>query len=905
MAKTRTKSPAETPAPARPGKAAAAPSAPAVVGFIDRMEDDVIEGWAVDPANAKTPATLRVMIDGHLVDTVVCDLLRQDVEARRLGVAKVGFFYRIPERFQDGMRHVLALSTLTGAPAALPSRAGTGLAEWHFCLRNPTRIEGVVDGLVEGLIRGWALRVNERDGSRHGGVPILVTCNGRPLTQLTADQFRPDVAETFGADPAAGFAFSPPPELRLGRPITLSFRALPDGVELLNSPMTVELPSSRGADRIQALTAQTDELFRIALKLRQELKSLVAPPTYELGDYPNWATRALAHARDRAIARYGADALADAPLVSIVCPVFRPRLADFLAAVDSVRAQTYANWELLLVDDASGDADLTAAITGLARADARIRPFVQRRNGGISRATNHALADARGDFVAFFDHDDLLEPAAIEILVRAARRTGAKLLYSDEDKIDAGGRFSEPHLKPDWNPRLLLSINYICHLVLAARDAVAAAGPLDPAMDGAQDHDFLLRLTERLEPTQIHHVPEVLYHWRKSANSTAVSRAAKPHAADAGERAIDAHLRRRALPARVESRFTEGVHTYRVLWRFGRAPRVAIIIPFKDHIDITRLCVERILAVTEGVEYEILLVDNWSESAEAQEFCATIANDPRMRVLRVEEPFNYSRLNNLAVAETAAPFLLFLNNDVIVSQPDWLRVLTDEARADARVGAVGAKLLYPNGSVQHAGVVLGVGGIADHIHRGLPGAAPGYVARAICAQELSAVTAACMLVRAEAFRAVGGFDAAELPVAFNDVDLCLKLRRAGWAVVWTPDVVAEHRESMSRGSDHQEANIARFLAEEYAMRARWDDVLPFDPFYNAQFSRESGIYRELAASYTEAPMAEMGFAPIVTTAVDLPEHAVPPTISKPHVPRTTKPASFRTDVPRAAALGDH
>ncbi len=865
MAKTRTESRAERPVHAHRAKAPEPPATPAVVGFIDRMEEDVIEGWAVDPANATAPATLRVMIDGHLVDTLVCDLLRQDVAARRLGVAKVGFFYRIPERFQDGMRHVLALRMLTGEPAMLPGRAGTGVSEWHFCLRNPTRIEGVVDGLVDGLIQGWALRTYERSGTRAGGVPILVTCEGRPLVQITADQFRPDVGEALGVDPACGFAFSVPEPLRHRARMTLSFFALPEHQELLSSPVDIELPPPATLARVNALLDQSDELFRLAWKLRQELKSIRPAERFMLSDYAAWAERALPHARARAIARYGEDALADAPLVSVVCPVYRPRVADFLAAVDSVRAQTYANWELLLVDDASGDADLTAAIAGLARADARVRPFVQRQNGGISRATNRALAEARGDYVAFFDHDDVLEPAALEILVRAARRTGAKLLYSDEDKIDAAGRLSEPHLKPDWNPRLLRSINYICHLVLVARDAIAAAGPLDAAMDGAQDHDFLLRLTERLEPAQIHHVPEVLYHWRKSANSTATARTAKPAAAAAGARAVTAHLKRRKLAAKAEP--LDGQTIFRVRWQFPERPRVTIIIPFKDHIDITRLCVERILAVTEGVDYEILLVDNWSESPEAQEFCAAIANDPRVRVLRVEEPFNYSRLNNLAVAKTAAPFLLFLNNDVIVSQPDWLRVLADEARADARVGAVGAKLLYPDGSVQHAGVVLGVGGIADHIHRGLPGSAPGYVARAICAQELSAVTAACMLVRAEAFRAVGGFDAAELPVAFNDVDLCLKLRREGWHVLWTPDVVAEHRESMSRGDDLKEGTLARFMYENEVMRQRWGDALPFDPFYNAQFSRESGIYRELAATYTAAPTAEVRFAPMVVASV--------------------------------------
>ncbi len=512
-----------------------------------------------------------------------------------------------------------------------------------------------------------------------------------------------------------------------------------------------------------------------------------------------------------------------------------------------------------MVDDGSGQADLTGIMAELAGADARIRHIGFRKNRGIALASNAALKSASGEFIAFLDHDDALEPAALEVMLRAKAATGARLLYSDEDKISASGALSEPHFKPDFNARLLLEVNYICHFVLLEASLLLQLGGLAKGYDGAQDHELLLRASEILTPQQIHHVPEILYHWRKTASSTAAAgSAAKPQAAAAGVAAVSAHLARRALPARVSSR--GGLTCYRVDWQPIAAQKVgvSILVPFRDHVEMTSQCIKAIRQHTRDMEYEIILLDNWSTTAEAEAFTTAQANLPNTQVLKIPEPFNFSRLNNLGAQAAKHPFMLFLNNDVIVSDPAWLRTMLNECVVNPRVGAVGAKLLYPEGTVQHAGVVLGVGGVADHGFRGIPGGAPGYVMRAMLAQQISAVTAACMLVRKSAFNEVGGFDASELSVAFNDVDLCVKLAGAGWQIVYTPDVVAEHRESHSRGDDFNDRKIARFMLENEVMRTRHAAVLPHDPFYNPHFSREGGVYRELRVL---APEDLMPFVP--------------------------------------------
>jgi GT2 family glycosyltransferase len=825
------------------------------LGFLDRIEEGLVAGWALDPLNPQAALVMRVLIDGQVADVITCDRNRADVAALHLPSTKVGFEYRIPARFQDGLRHVLAFSTIEGEPIHLPGRGGISLKELHFSLTRKTRIDGVLDGLVDGLIQGWVIRADERGDDKSGGVRVLVSCKGQPIAELLADQFRADVAEALGADPACGFSFALPAELRHGKSVTLDFHVMPERIALRGSPLEIAVPTDAERARIEALIGRTDELFRTAYHLRRELKAALPSDRHSVAAYGDWSRRNAPLIGPRAKARYGE--IAGTPLVSILCPVYRPEHGAFLEAIDSVMAQTYRNWELILVDDGGRDEAVAASMRRLALADPRIRAFTQGRNGGISAATNKALAEARGEVIGFFDHDDRLDPHALEVMLRARAATGARLLYSDEDKINAAGKVSEPNFKPDFNYRLLLDQNYICHFVIADAGLAREAGGFDAKYDGAQDHDFLLRLTETLHAHEIHHVPEILYHWRISQTSTAGSASAKPKAAMAGEAAVGAHLKRRQIPAKVARR--GDLTCYRTRFEFKDDPGVSILIPFRDHIEMTRQCVQAIRAHTQGARYEIILLDNWSQSLEAERFCIEQANLAETRVLRIAEPFNYSRINNLGAKAARHPYLLLLNNDVFVSDPGWLRILLNEALAAPDIGAVGAKLLYPNGTVQHAGVVLGVGGIAEHAFRGIAGDAPGYLARAISAAEVGAVTAACLLARREAFERIGGFDEAELSVAFNDVDLCIRLRQAGYRILFTPDCVAEHRESLSRGDDFDEDKLSRFMLENEVMQQRWQHVLPFDPFYNRNFSRDGGIHRDLRLldPEDEIPVARM------------------------------------------------
>lgn len=815
--------------------------------FLDRIDDAGVGGWALDFDRPAESLTMRVLIDDVIAGVVVCDGQRDDARLVSLQNDRIGFHYHFPERYHDGMRHVLRFAALDGAEMPMSSRSGAAMAGVHFCVAKPVRIDAVVDGMVDGVIQGWALRVDERAGTRLGGLRVLVTYEGQPVGEVLADQYRADVAEALGCEAACGFSFAPPPALRRRAWTTFRFFTMPGREELKGSPFEIVYPEETARERIEGLIKRADELFAFAFHLRRDLKAALPRDRYMLGDYAAWAAASLPLTAARAVVRYGALPV-KLPLVSIVCPVYRPALGAFLAAVDSVRGQSYAQWELLLVDDASQDAALSQAMRALAAADARVKLLPQKKNGGIAKATNAGIKAAAGAFVAFFDHDDVLAPCALEVMVRAQAATGAKLLYSDEDKMEQSGALCEPHFKPDFNYRFLLDVNYICHFVMVDAKVLRAAGGLDAALDGAQDHDLLLRLCEMLEPQDIHHVAEVLYHWRKSGTSTAAGGSgAKPAAAGAGVRAVEAHLARRGLAARVESR--GGLTCYRTVWNLPAAAvkghGVSILIPYRDHIEMTLECVNAIRRHTKGVAYEIILLDNWSNSPEAEAFAAAQANMPQTKVIRIAEPFNYSRINNIGARAAAHGFLLLLNNDVFVSDDGWLLTMLGECLVDRKVAAVGAKLLYPGGAVQHAGVVLGVGGVADHAFRGMPGDAPGYMMHAMAGQNVSAVTGACMLVRREAFEAVGGLDEEGLTIAFNDIDLCVKLTQARWKIIFTPDAVAEHRESMSRGDDTDGTKIARFMDENEVMRQRYPQLLPFDPYYSRHFSREGGVYREL------------------------------------------------------------
>ena len=429
---------------------------------------------------------------------------------------------------------------------------------------------------------------------------------------------------------------------------------------------------------------------------------------------------------------------------------------------------------------------------------------------------------AQGDWVAFLDHDDILEPDALFQNVKWLQdHPDADLIYSDEDKLTEQG-FDTPIFKPDWSPDYFLSCNYVCHLTLVRRELVREVGGFRSQFDGAQDYDLFLRIIERTD--RIHHIARVLYHWRRSPASTADNIRRKPGSLDTGRQALEAHLARRNLPGHVTVDWR--THAYWVKRELTEAKRISLIIPVRDRIDLLARCLESVTSKTTYAPYEIVVVDNDSQSAEAREYFARLEH----RVLHFSGPFNYSAINNFAVENCDSPWLLFLNDDIEVIDQNWLTIMAEHVQRP-EVGAVGPRLLYPDDTVQHAGVVVGVGGIAEHAFRGLPAESPGVCRQLQMTRNYSAVTGACLLTRRDVFEEIGGFDEERLPVAFNDVDLCLKMRRAGYLIVYTPFAKLYHHESASRRRSVE-------ALETEVMRERWSEYLKDDPYYNPNLSRE-------------------------------------------------------------------
>jgi len=818
-----------------------APTASVFLGHFDQFVDGQAKGWVIDTRGIG-PARLHVLIDQQEVLQVVCDVERADVQTvLNLPVAKVGFEFSVPDKYIDGKPHELSIRLPDRSVLALPNPADPEeppLPVVTFTHKFKPQYQSFVDGVKQGALRGWLLKADRPGAEMHGGCMISVMVDGVRIAQARADRYRGDVAAVLGCDPNCGFEIPIPQRLRGSTPRQFKIVTLPDTVELNGSPFVTSLADDALETRLVDLLGVIDGLHRQLSALRQEVRDLVPRRGYNLGDYNRWAQKYYPRLRERtARQRQLEDGKGfEEPLVSILCPTYRPLKSDFEAAINSVLSQTYQNWELIIVDDAGKCAQTTAIIEGFCKADKRIRAVPLKKNAGISGATNAGMDAARGKYVVFFDHDDLMVDVAVEIMVRAARETGAKLLYSDEDKIDQAGYFLEPNLKPDFNYRYLLGCNYVCHLTVVEADTMRAIGHLKSDYDGAQDHDFILRATEILQPSEIYHVPEILYHWRKTPNSTAVNVANKTYAIEAGVRCVHDHLKRRGVKAKVSS--IRGLTLYGVKWLTRKTPKVTIIIPFKDQVDTTRQCVEALLTKTAYKAFDIILVNNWSVEDETAAFIEEMQAHPQVSVLTVEEPFNYSRLNNLAVEQTNADYLMFMNNDVFVEHKDWLHIAIGEALAAPDVGAVGAKLLYPNDTIQHAGVIVGPAGIGAHVHRGDPVSEYGFIGRTMLSHEVTAVTAAAMLVRADVFREIGGFDEKELTVAYNDVDLCLKIRDAGYRIIFCAEIVAYHHESLSRGSDDRPEHEARFFHETKTMLARWSNNPLFerDPAYPRYFT---------------------------------------------------------------------
>jgi len=510
------------------------------------------------------------------------------------------------------------------------------------------------------------------------------------------------------------------------------------------------------------------------------------------------------------------------PLISIVTPVFNTQGAWLEEAIDSVLAQAYENWELILVDDASTNPETLEVLSRQSSRDARIRLIRLEQNGGISVASNRSLAEAQGEWIGLLDHDDLLEPDALFQTAKLLQTlSDVDLIYSDEDKLTDEG-FAAPMLKPDWSPDFFMACNYLCHFITVRREVVLQIGGFSSKFDGSQDYDLLLRAIEWTD--RIHHIPRVLYHWRRSATSSSSGLRQKPGQFEAGRRAVDEHLQRKGIRGHVAIDWR--THAYWVKRELTEVKRISIIIAAHNRIELLARCIDSITTRTAYPNYEIVVVGNGSRSEEARAYFSRC----RHRLLYYEGPFNYSAINNFAVEQTEGPWLLFLNNDIEVIDGEWLSTMAEHVQRP-EVGAVGARLLYPNNTIQHAGVVLGVGGIATHAFRGFPAEDPGVCRQLQVTRNYSCVTGACLLTRRDVFMEVGGFDEERLPVTFADIDLCLKMRRAGYLIVYTPFARLYHHESASRRRTVEPL-------ESDVIRQRWAGVLERDPYYNPNLSRE-------------------------------------------------------------------
>jgi GT2 family glycosyltransferase len=516
-------------------------------------------------------------------------------------------------------------------------------------------------------------------------------------------------------------------------------------------------------------------------------------------------------------------------------PVYNTNPEWLIAAVESVRSQIYEKWELCIADDASTDPKILKILENYSLIDPRVKVVHHKINQHISAASNTALNICVGEWVALLDHDDLLPiNALLEVAKVINLNSSVQLIYSDEDKYsDHLGRHS-PYFKCDWNIDLLYAQNYVSHLGVYKRSILDQIGGFRVGYEGSQDYDLLLRYVELIDTKNVEHIPKILYHWRVHSESTSSSGEAKPYAVNAGIKALENHLERMSIPATVLPR-KNGMR--RVSYQIETNPKVTLIIPTRDGLTLLKQCIKSIIEKTQYENYEIIVIDNGSIEIATLDYLSEIQSESNIRVIKDDSPFNYSALNNKAVHLAHGNIIGLINNDIEVISPDWMTEMVGIVMQPG-VGAVGARLWYPNKTLQHGGVILGIGGVANHAHYRLRENENGYFGRAVVSQSFSAVTGACLFVKKSSYLEVNGLDEENLKVAFNDVDFCLKLRNAGYRNVWTPYAELFHHESATRGLDESPEKRERFVKEVQFMQTKWNDHLLNDPAYNTNLSLE-------------------------------------------------------------------
>ena len=678
------------------------------------------------------------------------------------------------------------------------------LVEYHL-----DRVEILYDTMLE--IQGWVV-------DQRGSVEVTVHQEDASLLDCRISRGRrPDVVERRNLDEEyktqeIGFRISAAlPEIK-GREIILHFCG-----DSVTKTYDIDIEELRKQNKPKGF-----------------LSRLFGKESVAEGGYEAWLAR---HKVDkRTLRRQKHAAFAQKPLISIVIPLYCTPLPYLKELLESVRRQSYENWQLCLADGSPYD----KAKEFIEKHYGREKRIVYRKleeNGGISVNTNEAVALATGEYLMLCDHDDTLEPDALYEIVKAINDTGADVLYTDEDKVSMDGQhYFDPNFKPDFNLFRLRENNYICHIFVVKKSLTDETGLLRSEFDGAQDFDFILRCCEKAQ--KITHIPKVLYHWRCHMDSTAADPSSKAYAYEAGRKAVREHYQRLGIDAKVE--MTERPGWYRSHVKVQGNPLISVIIPNKDHTDDLELCLFSMTRKSTYRNYEILIVENNSEKEETFEYYKKLPDRyPKARVLTWEKEFNYSAINNFAAKEAKGEYLLFLNNDVEILTPDWMEEMLQNCQQED-VAAVGAKLYYPDDTIQHAGVVLGLGGIAGHIMCRASREDPGYFGRMISVQEISAVTAACMMVKKSDFDAVGGLDET-FQVAFNDIDLCMKFRAAGKKIIFTPYAELYHYESKSRGLEDTPEKQFRFDKEVKRFQEKWAQQLEMgDPYYSPNLSVTEG-----------------------------------------------------------------
>ncbi|WIM39764.1 glycosyltransferase family 2 protein [Paenibacillus sp. PK4536] len=534
------------------------------------------------------------------------------------------------------------------------------------------------------------------------------------------------------------------------------------------------------------------------------------------------------------------DSLNYKPLISIIVPVYNVEEIWLRKCIDSVLAQVYPHWELCIVDDNSTKLHIKHILNEYANKDTRIKPIFREKNGHISQASNSGLEASKGEFIALLDHDDeLAENALLENVLVLNRSPEADVVYSDEDKISIQGERFSPFFKPDWSPDTLLSQMYTSHLTVYRKSLVEEVGSFRIGLEGSQDYDLMLRVSEKTN--EIYHIPKILYHWRAIPESTASSNSSKDYTQNSGLKALEDALIRRNANAWVEN-VEDAFNLYRVHYRTEQEPLISIIIPNKNMTDTLSTCLNSIFEKTLYTNFEIIIVDNGStESSTKELYQYWSTKEPnRFKSYDYDIPFNYSKLNNFGCNKANGELFLFLNNDVEIVTPDWLGEMAGQA-IRSEIGAVGANLHYPDQTVQHAGVVLSLGGVAGHSHKHYLATDPGYFRRLQMVCNYSAVTAACLMIRKEVCEEIGGFNDS-LQVAFNDIDFCLEVRKKGYWNIWLPQVQLIHYESKSRGYEDTPEKQARFTNEVMYMKNKWPEELLEDPFYNPNLTKDREDY---------------------------------------------------------------